>query len=303
MLDRRMALRLLLGGLAAAGTRPALSAPDDDVGVFWNIEGPSETVGGTAGGVHGILFGYQRIAAAALPEMVNDGVRFLKTVDHAVIDHPNLSKPVKLPDQLPPLLPTLRPELAQQVRAILLAAGLPADKIDTLPSMVVLMVLLGEGAPPAEVTVGGVLFEEAKALGKPVGTLMTEQETQHFLDQMGPDPAAVEAPLTNDTVSFLLQTRREVGPIGAHCVALYRDRKTGELHRFADDLGRQSIAPLLWRDPEAAGRFYIDTLAPRIVPALATGSAFFFINGGTLPSANGVLDRLRKQGARVTSLA
>jgi hypothetical protein len=109
--------------------------------------------------------------------------------------------------------------------------------------------------------------------------------------------------LSDDTVKALLAIRQEVGPIGAHCVALYRARKIRELHEFSRRLEQQGIPPLIWRNPDAAARMYLDIIAPRILTKLAAGPTLFFVKEGTFLIDHGLLARLREQGAALTALA
>src|SRR5260370_14981659 len=146
MLDRRVALQFGFGGFIA-GFLPELARGNDDTGVFWNVE---------ANGARGVLFGYQRVAAAAVPEILADGERLLKSVTAVQVDHANIQKSVTVPNkELKPLLPSLRPDLAQQMRTIMLSLGVPQDQIDRAPGALVLMALIGEGEPASKVTVGG----------------------------------------------------------------------------------------------------------------------------------------------------
>src|SRR5258708_26533852 len=107
---------------------------------------------------------------------------------------------------------------------------------------------------------------------------MNEAESQQFLDTLGPGTNMNELTLSDDIVKALLAIRHEVGPIGAHCVALYRARKVRELHEFSRRLDQQGIPPLIWHDPDAAARMYLDIIAPRILAKLAGGPTLFFVN-------------------------
>jgi hypothetical protein len=165
------------------------------------------------------------------------------------------------------------------------------------------MALLGEGAPPPKVTIAGTLFQRARALGKSADVLMTEAESQKFLELMVPDSGVTGMVVSNDMIAALLALRREVGPIGAHCVALYRARKVKELHLFNQRLTQQGVSRLLWQSPGATATIYLDLIAPRIVPRLADGPALFFLDGGTFLIEHGLLARLREQGAALTAIA
>jgi len=294
MFDRRASLQFGFAGLVA-GFLPELARANDDTGVFWNVE---------ANGARGVLFGYQHVAATAAPEILADGERLLKNVNTVYVDHADIQKTVTVPNkELKPLLPSLQSDLAQQVQAIVLSLGVPQDQVGTAPAFLVLMALIGEGAPPTKVTLAGTLFEQAKAAGKLASALMNTAETQQFFDILGPGANVTELMLSDDTVKALLAIRQEVGPIGAHCVALYRARKIRELHEFSRRLEQQGIPPLIWRNPDAAARMYLDIIAPRILTKLAAGPTLFFVKEGTFLIDHGLLARLREQGAALTALA
>jgi hypothetical protein len=294
MFDRRASLQFGFAGLVA-GFLPELARANDDTGVFWSVE---------ANGARGVLFGYQHVAATAAPEILADGERLLKNVNTVYVDHADIQKTVTVPNkELKPLLPSLQSDLAQQVQAIVLSLGVPQDQVGTAPAFLVLMALIGEGAPPTKVTLAGTLFEQAKAAGKLASALMNTAETQQFFDILGPGANVTELMLSDDTVKALLAIRQEVGPIGAHCVALYRARKIRELHEFSRRLEQQGIPPLIWRNPDAAARMYLDIIAPRILTKLAAGPTLFFVKEGTFLIDHGLLARLREQGAALTALA
>jgi hypothetical protein len=294
MFDRRASLQFGFAGLVA-GFLPELARANDDTGVFWNVE---------ANGARGVLFGYQHVAATAAPEILADGERLLKNVNTVYVDHADIQKTVTVPNkELKPLLPSLQSDLAQQVQAIVLSLGVPQDQVGTAPAFLVLMALIGEGAPPTKVTLAGTLFEQAKAAGKLASALMNTAETQQFFDILGPGANVTELVLSDDTVKALLAIRQEVGPIGAHCVTLYRARKIRELHEFSRRLEQQGIPPLIWRNPDAAARMYLDIIAPRILTKLAAGPTLFFVKEGTFLIDHGLLARLREQGAALTALA
>jgi len=132
---------------------------------------------------------------------------------------------------------------------------------------------------------------------------MTEPESRKFLDLLVPDSGVIGMTVSNELVAALLALRREVGPIGAHCVTLYRARKLEELDLFNQRLAQQGISRLLWQNPDATATIYLDIIAPRIVPRLADGPAMFFLDGAAFLIEHGLLARLREQGAVVTAIA
>jgi hypothetical protein len=297
VVDRRTVFKLALGTLAAAAPlRAAFS--EDEKGLFWKID--------AAGGGRGILFGYHRVAAADVPDVISDGTRFLKVVERVFVDQSDVKQTVTRPNRdLKPFLPTLPAETAREVRAVLIGMGVPTETAEQLPSAIVTFLLLGEGTQGQDNTpmVGGVLAEQARNLGRPVGALMDEAETKRFLEMFGLDAASMDAPVSAEAIAAVLQTRREIGPIGTRFVKFYRERQLLEIERLAERLQQRGVPNVLWRNPDAALRFHVDTVAPRILAALSRDVALFFVNAGALSRAAGLLERLRQQGARIAALA
>jgi hypothetical protein len=81
---------------------------------------------------------------------------------------------------------------------------------------------------------------------------------------------------------------------------LYRDRKSQELYRFTDTL--ENITPL--SSSSSSMRSDPDLPLSRFLLFLALGDpGFFLLPVGSLMGPDGVLERLRRQGADIEILA
>jgi len=107
----------------------------------------------------------------------------------------------------------------------------------------------------------------------------------------------------NDTIdekmiTFMLELRRQVGPIGAHGEKLHCDRKSEELYRFSEALVDHGVP-----GPQSFLEYNFDLLFSRISGSLTTSPGFFLAPVGTLTGPDGILERFRRQGADVSVLA
>src|SRR5262249_17948483 len=92
--------------------------------LFWRIE--------VADGDRGVAFGYTRVAAAVVPEVVKDGVRLMEGAKRVVLDMNNTRFPAMKIDPTPPSLwPKLDPARAEQVRSILTLMHVPPAQLET----------------------------------------------------------------------------------------------------------------------------------------------------------------------------
>src|SRR5215469_7121446 len=133
--------------------------------LFWRIEVPN--------GGRGVAFGYTRVAAAVVPEIVKDGVRLMEGAKRVVLDMNNTRFPaMKIDPNLPSLWPKLDPARAQQVRSILTSMHVPPAQLENLPGFFIASLLYAEGQANPVPSVGGVIVDQAKALGRPMTVLL-----------------------------------------------------------------------------------------------------------------------------------
>jgi hypothetical protein len=268
----------------------------EERGLLWRVE--------TRDGAVGIIFGYEAVAASVAPEVVQDGLRTVGQARRVVVDVSNYTLPTMTApnEKLPPVLPGLSAADADDLREIATALGIPAPQIDRMPGILYALLLYGEGQSKPEPSVAGVIVERAKALGSPVAALLTQRDIEPT--QAPLDLVTVNATIDEKKIAFLLDVRRQVGPIGIHCENLYRDRKAEELNAFRERVSRAGAPVLQTFFNFGAVR---PVLLERFSAALAASSAkqptLFLLSLGLLTGPEGLLDQLRAQGARITVLA
>jgi hypothetical protein len=284
---------VMMAGAAALACRRA--AADTDRGLFWRIE--------TAEGGRGIIFGYARIAAALTPDIVQDGTRLIETATRAVLDMPNVQFPsIQVPSNTPPLLPKLDSKSADEVRKIVAAMQVPPAQIDTLPGLMIATMLYGEGQTKPNPSVGGVIMDRAKALGHPIATLLSASDVERLRKPV--DLAALDKAVDAGTIAFLLDTRRRVGPIGAYCDTLYRQRKAEELERFTALLTDHHVAQSqAYLDADAGREVLLARLPAALQSQQANNLAFCFLPIGLVSGPKSILATLRERGAQTTAIA
>src|SRR5262249_59686207 len=105
-------------------------------------------------------------------------------------------------------------------------------------------------------------------------------------------------------IAFMLDVRRQVGPIGKHCEDLYRGRRPEELHAFARSMSEHGV-------PESQVFFEGETLRElllaRLTAALssqpAAEPAFCFLPIGVITGPDGLLATSRRRGISASAVA
>jgi hypothetical protein len=221
-------------GITASAAALAYKAANaqEERALFWRVETPD--------GGRGVVFAYARVGAVAAPDITKDGIRFMEDAKRVVLDMNNTRFPaMKIDPSLPPLLPKLDPARAQQVRSILVSMRLPPAQVETLPGFFIASLLYSEGQTNPAPSVGGVIVERAKALGRPMTVLLEAADVEHLLKPI--DFARTDQSVDRATIDFLLETRQRMGPIGAHRERLYRERDGEELQRFAQVMRQHGV--------------------------------------------------------------
>ncbi len=294
-LNRRRVV--LASAASAACVLLARHAPaaDQEHALFWRASVPGK---GSC-----VLFGYERIAAGLVPDVVTDGDRLVDETQSVTIDMgANVRMPAVFLDrkQTKPIVQILSADLAGQLRSVL--AATPASKmIDMLSGFEATVLLLMEGQHAPNPTVGGTIAEHAKAAGRPFAQLISDQELASAWQP--PDMPTINAAIGDKQIGYLLDLRREIGPIGAHLEGLYRARQGEEIHRLTTDItshGVISTSQFLQNDRIRA------LLLERVFQSLSAGpipSAFMLIPLGVLTGTDGMLAGLASRGAAVTPVA
>ena len=250
-----------------------------------------------------MVFAYARVAAAVAPEVTKDGVRFVENAKRVVLDMNNARFPaMKVDPSLPPLLPKLDPARAQQVRSILTSMHLQPAQFETLPGFFIASLLYAEGQTNPAPSVGGVIAERAKALGRPMTVLLEASDVEHLRKPV--DFARIDQSVDGATIEFLLDARQRVGPIGAYSERLYRERKGEELERFAKTMREHGVPESqTYLDAEAAREMLLARFPAALRSQQSDDSAFCLLPIGMLTGPKSILAALRDRGAHTTSLA
>jgi hypothetical protein len=150
--------------------------------------------------------------------------------------------------------------------------------------------------------VGGTIVDRAKALGRPMATLLQATDVEHLRKPV--DFAQINHKIDQSTIEFLLGARQRVGPIGAYCERLYRERNGEELARFTKAVSDHGVPESpSYIDGEAARQMLLARLPDALRSAQPDDLAFCLLPIGMLTGANSVLATLRERGARTTALA
>ena len=284
-------------GTAASAVALACKAVEaqEERALFWRIESPD--------GGRGVVFGYARVAAAVTPEVAKDGLRLMESVKRVVLDMNNTRFPaMKVDANLPPLWPKLDPARAEQVRNILTSMHVPPAQLENLPGFFIASFLYAEGQTNPVPSVGGVIVERAKALGRPMTVLLEASDLEHLRKPV--DFARVNERVDGATIQFLLEARQRVGPIGAYCERLYRERKGEELERFAKSMGDHGVPESqTYFDGEAAREMLSARFPTALRSTQSDDLAFCLLPIGMLSGPKSILATLRDQGAHATPLA
>lgn len=296
-ITRRQALWLALAASSATGLSACGAQADDDNAVFWRLgkDGPSQST----------LFGYDRIAASLVLDIVQEGSKKVEAAKRLVQDFPaSVTLPaIKLDEsQAAPVMGRLDAKTADALRSVV-RSSFPqlADRLDRMMGIEISMLLMAEGQTPAKPTVGGTIFQHGLEHGLQSTTLVGVDELRALF--VPPDFAKMDNAVGQDTVSYMLALRQQQGPIGRHFEKLYAARKGGEIHGLGAELEKRGvfIPSQLFQGDKIKG-LLIDR-----VEAAVTGnnvlSAFILLPLDTLTGGDGAVAALRKRGNVVTATA
>jgi hypothetical protein len=179
---------------------------------------------------------------------------------------------------------------------------IPPAQLENMPGFFIASLLYAEGQTNPVPSVGGFIVDRAKALSRPITVLLEASDVEHLRKPV--DFARINQSVDGATIEFLLDTRRRVGPIGAYCERLYRERRGEELQRFAKSMSDHGVPESqTYLDAETAR----DMLLARLPAALRSNQpddlAFCLLPTGTLNGPKSILTTLRDQGAHTTPLA
>jgi hypothetical protein len=283
--------------LIAAGMllSPPLRAADAENVLYWTVTPPGRKAA--------VLFGYERVAAALVPEIVRDGEALVRNSQRVVIDMP---QDVQLQtvglgrNEIRPILQVVSPQTADRLRKFL-GTTPAAALVDRAGGLEVVMLLMAEGQHGANATVGGAIFEYARSDGKPVNQLLSEADVQSAWRPQ--DLASLDSGIGEDTISYLLDMRDRVGPLGGYFEQLYRQRKGEEIVRVTEDMNRHGVlSPSHLLETDRMRDMMFDR-AFNLLTEQADEQRFMLFPLGILVGPSGLLAQFKMKGATVAPLA
>ena len=292
----RITRRGFAGGLAMAAFVPGGRAASDDRALFWTAEAPGQP--------NSILFAYERVGAARVPDIVRDGERFALEQDRLVVAMPNVKLGEASIDRtaLKPLLGRLSPPNRDRVQALLTLDGRIQTLLDKVSGVEFVALVIGESQSPSNPSVGGTIAEGAQARNKPVSSLLSSADLQSVA--VKPDLPAIDEGIDDKVVTWLLDLRDKVGPVGRHYETLYAERRAADIVRLNADMRQRGVPGLSEMGDVSAPKLEA-LLIERTRAALNKpgGTAFMMLPLGTLCRDNGILALLRQDGVKLTSIA
>ncbi|OCI90843.1 hypothetical protein A6U85_24975 [Agrobacterium sp. 13-626] len=284
-LTRRQFAILTCALTVPAGRRAVASA---DNTLFWQA---------TRAGQSMAIFGYERINAALVPDIVSDGVRISDQASSVYIDLGSNSVPMKFSTnlkQVPPVLPDLSQADADDLRRIMpAAAGTPVER---LPGYIVSMLLMGEGQHPSVPSVGGMITDRVRLSGKAVSPLLSDDDLRSIWSL--PDALALKS-VGAHQISYLLERRRQVGPIGGYMERLYEQRRVPEITQLRIEIAKEGVVNPLG---SLAGPQFKALLLERVL-RIESAKNFLLLPLAVLLGDDGILQRMRSSGFQTTTLA
>lgn len=197
---------LLAASSAAALRAGAAGEIRDDRALFWQFG---------SGASASTIFGYDRVAASLVPEIVDDGSKRAAATKRVIQDFPAkvVFPTIETDASLQPVVERLDARTAAAFRAFVQQSFAQlAPTTDKMPGIRASMLLMGEGQTPPNPTVGGTIVESALKLGRPSTVLISDTELRGMV--LAPNLTALDKRIGQDTIAYLLDLRTKGGPIG-----------------------------------------------------------------------------------------
>ena len=278
--------------LTATLLLPEIShAANADNAIFWRVKFPTYEL---------MLFGYARVAASFVPEILAEGKGLIDKTQAIILD---MSADVALSSidfdraQVEAVFPTLSPSQRKEMQLIT-SATLSENLLERLSGFEMAGLLLSEGQHaigPSAPGIGEEFINYGAALKRPITKLLDDSEIR-----------SAEKPITlqkvksfgSSHVVFLLDLRRRVGPIGAHLDELYKARKLAELRTLTDEIEARGIT----MPPEIDHNRLRLVIAERLVRLNNGTNAFTMLPVGLTGGRYSILEDLRARGAEVIAV-
>lgn len=308
-INRRTALAATISLLLSRHINAAYSERT----LFWTVTPPGHSKGT-------VVFGYERIAAAAVLDVVKDGDALVAASQRVVTDLPQnvaLQSLKAANGELKPIMQVVSPQTAGRLREVL-ATTRVASMVDRAPGVLVALVLVGEGQEDQNAwgsweengtvtrvtgTVGGSIFSTALKLGKPIDQLISEAEVRSGWQP--PNLVAINNSIGDKFITYLLDLREQIGPIGGYLEKLYRQRRAEEWVRRQTDISRHGGLGAMFMGANWAYRLR-DTMIQRAVRVLmqkTDENRFMLFELYPLVHPTGLLTALQAKGAIVVPQA
>lgn len=295
-LMRRQTLGLALAASSAAVLRArAAGEVSDDRALFWKIGS------GTSAST---IFGYSRIAASLVPDIVDEGTKRATAAKWVIQDLPSsvTLPPIKLDPSLPPVIGKLDAKTADAFRGVVQQSFpqlLPT--VDKMAGIEATMLLMAERQTPPDPTVGGTIVEHALQAGRRSTILISDAELRGMVFPSG--LTALDKRIGQDTIAYMLDLRAKDGAIGRQFERLYAARRGGDIHSLAADLSmRGAFSPAQMFNGDAIKLILTGRLGAALKHNEAD-SAFALLPLDALLGGDGILTALRKGGNTVTAAA
>jgi hypothetical protein len=293
----RRTFGLALAASSTMGLRAGVAGEvNDDRALFWEIRSGTST---------NTIFGYERIAAALVSDIVEDGTKRATSASLVIQDFPArvVLPPIRIDPSLQPVVDRLDAQTASALRAALAQSFAPlASTIDKMSGIQASMLLMVEGQTPPNPTVGGTIAERALKLGRPSTVLISDAELRGMV--LAPNIAAFDKRIGQDTISYMLDLRAKGGPIGRQFEQLYAGRRCADIHSLGAELLKRGVSlPSQMLNSDAIKYLLGSRLQAALKSQTAGAGAFVLMPLDALVGSDGIIAALRKSGNAVTAVA
>jgi hypothetical protein len=289
---RRRVLGIALAASSAA-VLPAFAASDDKA-VFWQFgSGPSAST----------IFGYDRIAASLVSDIVDEGAKRATAAKRLIQDFPArvVLPAIKIDPSLQPVVDRLDAKTAAAFRAVVQQSFAQlAATVDKMPGIEATMVLMAEGQTPPNPTVGGTIAERAAKSGLQSTVLISDDEIHGLV--LAPNLAAWDKKIGQETIAYMLDLRAKGGPIGRQFEQLYAARRSGDLHELNAELIKRGAFVMSQILASDAIKYLLGSRLEATLKKDESNNAFVLLPLDALLGDDGILTALRKRGNTVTAI-
>ena len=285
--------RRQFAALVAVLSLPGMSrAANEESSVFWRAKFRSQDL---------VLFGYVRVRADFFPEIIAEAKRLIGQSKLVLIDmNPSLTlSTTKFKNSdLKPVFPGLTRPNQYELKTIL-ATSPAKNAIEKLSGFEVSLLLMSEGQHffrPDAPSIGLELANYGVSIGRSVKTLASDGEMQAM--QKPPTLEKVNS-VGPDAITYLIDLRRRIGPIGAYVDELYKARKSAEIASLGEEIAAKgNFTPTDFMDADRLRELFVE----RIANLPAGTNAFVILPIGLLSGPYSFLAELRSRGADVTAI-